>query len=206
MSQTKDTPPAYSADFVVSAAAFKQFPEPLDFEVALLGRSNSGKSSLLNRFIGRKSLARVSGTPGRTRLINFFKIAWTKEEAPFYVADLPGYGFAAAPKDMVAGWQELVNSYLKAKRPNRLALLLMDIRRDPQIEEKNLVQWLKDLAIDFRLVATKADKLNSSARSKRLKIIQKDLQLPEPPLMFSALSGEGREVLISALRQKAQSD
>jgi GTP-binding protein len=200
MSPPVTSPPAFGADFVVSAAQRDQFPDPLSMEVALLGRSNSGKSSLLNRWIGRKSLARVSGTPGRTRLINFFKITWQKGSFPFYVADLPGYGFAAAPKAMVAGWQQLVDDYLSSPRPQRLALLLMDIRRDPQEEERNLTAWLEDLGLDYRLVATKSDKLGPSARAKRLTFIQKGLNLPQKPLFFSSLTGEGREELIGLLK------
>ncbi|MDR1608505.1 MAG: ribosome biogenesis GTP-binding protein YihA/YsxC [Deltaproteobacteria bacterium] len=194
--------PAQKADFVLSAAGPSQFPPPLVFEVAFLGRSNSGKSSLLNRWLGRKSLARVSKTPGRTRLINFFEARWAKGEPSFYAADLPGYGFAAAPKAMVASWEELVRAYLETPRPNRLAFLLMDIRRDPQIEEKNLTRWLKDLAIDFRLIATKCDKLGQGARAQRLTLIQKALGLPERPLLFSALTGEGRAELVTLTRER----
>ncbi|MDR2140237.1 MAG: ribosome biogenesis GTP-binding protein YihA/YsxC [Deltaproteobacteria bacterium] len=200
------SPPAFLADFVTSAADSQGFPPPLAFEVAVLGRSNSGKSSLLNRWLGRKALARVSKTPGRTRLINFFKVAWTKEEPPFYAADLPGYGFAVAPKAMVASWEALVRAYLGVERPNRLALVLMDIRREPQVEEINLCQWLRDLAITFRLVATKGDKLSFGARSRRLSLIQKGLGLAEPPLVFSSLTGEGREELIALAREMARRD
>ncbi|MGL4208329.1 MAG: ribosome biogenesis GTP-binding protein YihA/YsxC, partial [Candidatus Adiutrix sp.] len=131
--QTNDErPPALQADFVISAAAKNQFPPPGPFEIALLGRSNAGKSSLMNRWLGRKSLARVGATPGRTRLINFFNIVWHKKATPFILTDLPGYGFAAAPKNMVAGWRRLVSDYLEARRPIKMALLIMDIRRDPQ--------------------------------------------------------------------------
>ncbi|MDR1870685.1 MAG: ribosome biogenesis GTP-binding protein YihA/YsxC [Deltaproteobacteria bacterium] len=197
-----ETPPAYLADFALSAATAKQFPEPLTFEAALLGRSNSGKSSLLNRWLGRKALARVSKTPGRTRLVNFFKVAWVKDDPPFWAADLPGYGFAAAPKDMVASWEALVRNYLEAARPNRLAFILMDIRRDPQAEEFNLCAWLGALNLPYRFIATKCDKLAANAKAKRLTVIQKSLNLAEKPLVFSALTGEGREELI-ALTKKA---
>ncbi|MDR1577553.1 MAG: ribosome biogenesis GTP-binding protein YihA/YsxC [Deltaproteobacteria bacterium] len=198
----KPTAPAHQAEFVISAATASQFPPPLGFEAALLGRSNSGKSSLLNRWLGRKSLARVSKTPGRTRLINFFSVAWSKEEPTFYAADLPGYGYAAAPRAMVASWETLVQAYLQAPRPNRLALLLMDIRRDPQAEETNLVKWLNDLGLDYRLVATKCDKLGQGARAKRLALIRKKLNPPEAPLIFSALTGEGREELVALTKAR----
>ncbi|MDR1394674.1 MAG: ribosome biogenesis GTP-binding protein YihA/YsxC [Deltaproteobacteria bacterium] len=202
---TAPYPPAHEAEFVISAARESQFPRPLNMEVALLGRSNSGKSSLLNRWIGRRALARVSASPGRTRLINFFRIAWTKASPPFFTADLPGYGFAAAPKAMVAGWQELAASYLEAQRPNLLALLLLDIRRDPQEEEKNLVLWLDQLGLSCQLVATKADKLSRGARGQRLSLIQRVLRLDSRPLIFSSLTGEGRNELIDLVRNWAAS-
>jgi GTP-binding protein len=197
--------PAYLADFVVSAVDRSQFPAPLAFEVAVLGRSNSGKSSLLNRWLGRKALARVSKTPGRTRLVNFFKVAFRKDSPSFYAVDLPGYGFAAAPKAQIAGWEKMVGAYLTARRGERLALLLMDVRRDPQAEEINLGHWLGDLGLAYRLVATKSDKLSLGARAKRLKLIQNQLSLSEPPLAFSALTGEGRAELIALVERTARS-
>jgi GTP-binding protein len=115
--------------------------------------------------------------------------------------DLPGYGYAAAPKAMVAGWEKLAGDYLKAPRPNRVAWLLMDVRRDPQIEEINLCQWLTALNVPFRLIATKCDKLGPGARAKRLALIRKALALGEEPLVFSALTGEGRDELMSLAAQ-----
>lgn len=197
--QKPETPPAFQADFLVSAAARRQFPDGTWPEVALLGRSNAGKSSLLNRWLGRKNLARVGATPGRTRQINFFKVAWLKEADPFCVADLPGYGFAAAPKSMVVSWQDLVAEYLESGRPFRAALLLMDIRRNPQEEEHNLLAWLESLNIPAVVVATKADKFGPGQRSQRLNEIKKLLGLPDLPLAFSSTTGLGREKLIEIL-------
>jgi GTP-binding protein len=198
-------PPAYLADFVVSAAGANQFPPPLDFEAAVLGRSNSGKSSLLNRWLGRKALARVSKTPGRTRLVNFFKVAFRKDSPPFYAVDLPGYGFAAAPKTEVASWEKLVGDYLTAPRGRRIALILMDIRRDAQAEEQNLSQWLKSLGLPFRVIASKCDKLSPTARNKRLKVLREELALTDPPLAFSAINGTGRLELIQLVEAAAGS-
>lgn len=203
-----ERPPALAADFVISAAAAHQFPEPEWPEIALLGRSNAGKSSLLNRWLGRKGLARVGATPGRTRLINFFRVTWNKEDAPFLLADLPGYGFAAAPKAMVAGWRRLVADYLEAGRYLQMALLLMDIRREPEEDEFGLLEWLRSLNIQAWVIATKADKLKSGERFKRLAVLKKAFDqrsggapsfLARPPLAFSSTTGLGRSALIESL-------
>jgi GTP-binding protein len=191
------TPPAVSADFVVSAASARQFPEPLGFEVAVLGRSNCGKSSLLNRWLGRKSMARVGGIPGRTRLVNFFRVVFAPGDPPMLVADLPGYGYAAAPKATVEGWRRLVGDYLEAGRGPRLALTLMDIRRGAQDEERHLAGWLASLGLDFRVVATKSDKLPPARRQKALAALARELG--GEPLAFSSLTGHGREALIEAV-------
>lgn len=198
-----ERPPALTADFIISAAAADQFPEPELPEIALLGRSNAGKSSLMNRWLGRKALARVGGTPGRTRLINFFHIVWHKDSPPFLLADLPGYGFAAAPKSMVAGWRQLVADYLAGGRPLKMALLMMDIRRDPGPDEFGLLDWLRQLGIPAWVMATKADKLTQSQRSRRLaeigRLFQDQSPLDRPPLPFSAVTGLGRNRLIEEL-------
>ncbi|MDR2443972.1 MAG: ribosome biogenesis GTP-binding protein YihA/YsxC [Deltaproteobacteria bacterium] len=195
----KETPPALEADFVTSAAASHQFPSPIGFEVAVLGRSNCGKSSLLNRWLGRRGLAKVGGTPGRTRLINFFKVTWAPNEAPMYVVDLPGYGYAAAPKDMVDSWRQLVGDYLTADRGPRLALLLMDIRRGAQAAEKNLANWFNNSGLDFKVVATKCDKMSMGLVNKTLIAIGKDLGVGSA-MPFSSLSSLGREGLIKAVK------
>ena len=199
LSQTREEPPARTVEFLVSAAAGRQFPEPLGAELALLGRSNSGKSSLLNRLLGRRGLARTSAAPGRTRQINFFRVVFRTE--PFLLADLPGYGFAVGPKAQVAGWRALTSDYLTAGRPLKMALLMMDIRRDPSPDEDGLLDWLADLSIPAWVVATKADKLGRGQALARLARI-KDLfrsAPPRPPLAFSALTGQGREELLAGL-------
>ena len=200
---TKERPPALTADFIISAAKAHQFPEPELPELALLGRSNAGKSSLMNKFLGRKGLARVGATPGRTRLINFFQVTWHKNDPPFMLADLPGYGFAAAPKAMVAGWRELVADYLEGGRPIKMALLMMDIRRDPGPDEFGLLKWLESLGHPAWLIATKADKLGQAERAKRMAEINKILKNNDcptlPPLPFSATTGQGRNQIIETL-------
>lgn len=196
-------PPALTADFIISAAAAHQFPPELDTEIAILGRSNSGKSSLLNRWLGRRGLARVGATPGRTRLVNFFNIVWHKNETPFYLADLPGYGYAAAPKTMVANWRQLVANYLESRRPIKIALLLMDIRRNPTADEHGLLGWLKGLKIPVQLILTKVDKLGTGEQSRRISLIKKSFEAVNPldyqPLLFSSSTGQGRDKLIETL-------
>ncbi|MDR2340196.1 MAG: ribosome biogenesis GTP-binding protein YihA/YsxC [Deltaproteobacteria bacterium] len=189
-------PPALSADFVLGAASARQFPEPLGFELAFLGRSNCGKSSLLNYFLGRKGLARVSSTPGRTREVNFFKVILAKGAEPFWVADLPGYGFAQAPKAQVEAWGPLAESYLAAKRGQK-AFLLMDARRKLADEERLLLGLLGDLSVPLILVLTKCDKLTRSETIKRRKELERELGGRAPVALSSALKGQGREGLMA---------
>ncbi|MDR2405451.1 MAG: ribosome biogenesis GTP-binding protein YihA/YsxC [Deltaproteobacteria bacterium] len=191
----KALPPAHSAEFIQGARDKRQFPEPLGYELAFLGRSNCGKSSLLNYFLGRKALARVSSTPGRTREINFFKVSLAKDALSFLVSDLPGYGFAKAPIKMVESWRSLVESYLTEKRGQR-ALLLMDIRRGIQKEEDLLLGLLNTLEIPRILVLTKGDKLTSSERLKKLKSLKEELGGDVPLVVTSATTGLGRPELM----------
>jgi GTP-binding protein len=188
-------PPALSADFALGAASAGQFPGPLGFELAFLGRSNCGKSSLLNYFLGRKGLARVSSTPGRTREINFFRVTLAKGAEPFWVADLPGYGFAAAPKAQVESWRPLAESYLGAGRC-RKAFLLLDARRGPAPEEGLLLDLAGGLSIPLALVLTKCDKLSRSEALKRKGALERALAGRAPVILSSALRRRGREELL----------
>lgn len=198
-----ERPPALVADFIISAAEIRQFPKSERPELAILGRSNSGKSSLLNRWLGRKALARVGATPGRTAQINFFRVAFRPQDYPFLLADLPGYGFAVAPKSQVASWRRLVTGYLEGGRPIKMALLLMDIRREPSADEYGLVAWLETLGIPVWLIVTKVDKLNRSEARIRLlrigKMFEVVIPLAHPLLAFSSTTGQGRERLIEIL-------
>jgi GTP-binding protein len=182
-------------EFVLGAASPDQFPEPLCWEAAFMGRSNSGKSSMLNRLLGRKSMARVSSEPGRTREINFFRVVWRKGGEPFYVADFPGYGFARAPRGKVLGWGRLAGSYLAGGRGQK-SFLLVDIRRRLGEDEHMLLELLGKLGSPAVLVATKCDKLPRSRREARLAEWRRELPPGVPLLAFSSLTGEGREELI----------
>ncbi|MDR0355724.1 MAG: ribosome biogenesis GTP-binding protein YihA/YsxC [Deltaproteobacteria bacterium] len=196
------SPPAVEAVFLQSAAKAGQFPSPIGLEVALLGRSNCGKSSLLNRWLGRRALARVGAAPGRTRLVNFFRVVWNNGVPPMMVVDLPGYGFAAAPKAMVDSWRGMVADYLESGRGPQLALLLMDIRRGVQKEEKDLVRWLKNLGLPYQIIATKADKVSTGKCRQAVAELRKSLGGAAEPLAFSSLSGQGREELIALVLER----
>lgn len=153
-------------NFVKSAAKLNQAPHSVLAEVCICGRSNVGKSSLINVLTQRRQLARVSQTPGRTRLINFFNI-----QDRLMLVDLPGYGWAKVPKTMQFEWGKSIQSYLASRPQLRLALLLLDIRRDPSEQDKDLYAWFSANDRPCLLLATKSDKLSSSKRGPRRKAI-----------------------------------
>ena len=155
-----------SAEFVISAAKTSQYPiDPLP-EVAFAGRSNVGKSSLINTLVGRKRLVKTSATPGRTQLINFFCI----NRALFFV-DLPGYGYAKVPVAVQKKWGPMVETYLASRTNLKAVVVIMDIRRTPGIEEHNLLAWLNHCGLSPILILTKVDKLSKTNQKKqRLKI------------------------------------
>jgi len=160
-------------------------------EVAFSGKSNVGKSSLINTLVNRKGLARTSSTPGRTQSINFFRI---NERISF--VDLPGYGFAKVPLHIKQQWKPMVESYLKTRESLCLAVVILDIRREPSRDDIDLVEWLTFYDIPILAVGTKIDKISKNQRSKQKAIVKKSLQLEESQLvMFSAVTGEGKEEL-----------
>jgi len=144
-------------DFVKGVVALEGLPAPDRAEVALAGRSNVGKSSLINAITGRKAIARTSVTPGRTQELNFFDVG-----RRLYLVDMPGYGFAKAPKPDVDRWQRLIRDYLKGRVPLRLLLLLIDARHGIKPSDTQLMDMLDDAAVHYRLVLTKADKVKAS--------------------------------------------
>lgn len=162
------------ARIVASAAGAEGFPREGLAEVAFLGRSNAGKSSLLNALAGRRELARVSATPGKTRLLHFFRIERLDEgdraHALLFV-DLPGYGFARVAKSERRAWQALVEGYLERRAPLRAAVLIQDLRRDAGDDELALVDWLALRGVPVVIAATKADKLGHGARAERLRAL-----------------------------------
>lgn len=166
-------------------------------EIAFAGRSNVGKSSLLNSLVRRKSFARVSKTPGRTREINFFRI-----NNQFLFVDLPGYGYARISKEKKAEWGPLIGSYLRRTSQLRGLVLLLDIRRDPSEDDRSMLEFLAQVEIPTLVALTKSDKLTKSAVPARVDEISRALSLEtEQIIPFSALTGAGRTELLKAIMQ-----
>jgi GTP-binding protein len=164
-------------------------------EVAVAGRSNVGKSSLLNTLLGRHGLARTSATPGRTRQLNFFLV-----NDRFVIVDLPGYGFAVGSAAERRAWGPLVEGYLRQRRTLRGVVLLVDLRRGLEDEERQLLAFLAHVALPAALVVTKVDKLGRGARGRALAALREGVDPGIPVLGFSARTGEGREALWRVVR------
>ena len=164
-------------------------------EIAFAGRSNVGKSSLLNTLVRRKAFARVSRTPGRTREINFFNV-----NNQFILADLPGYGYAKISKERKADWKPLIEGYLKKTASLAGVVLLLDIRRDPSDDDMAMLDFLAEVELPTIVVLTKTDKLTRASAIERVEAIRKGLSLgPDQTIPFSSSTGEGRDELADAL-------
>ena len=183
------------AEFLTSVGLGGVYPQALCAEIAVVGRSNVGKSSLINRVTNNGKLARTSQTPGKTRMINYFVI-----NRGFYLVDLPGYGFAKTGKAERESWGKLMEDYLSSGRVDHLFLLL-DIRHQPTGEDRQMFQWLLYYGVPFTLVATKADKLARSKRTLAANAAAKALGAPPYAIPFSAESGEGKEELVARIGQ-----
>ncbi len=187
-----------SVEFVKSAARPSHYPEGALPEVAFAGRSNVGKSSLINALVQRKRLARTSNTPGRTQLINFFTV-----NGRFSLVDLPGYGFAKVPTAVKRNWGPMVEAYLKKRESLRLVLLILDIRREPSDDDLTLLRWLDLYRIPALCILTKIDKLSRGQAAVRRRQIEETLHAASrgPSLLFSAKTGEGREAVWRAIEE-----
>lgn len=185
-----------SLEFIGGMASLGGWRPPAELpEVAFAGRSNVGKSSLLNRLIHRKKFARVSNTPGRTREVNFFKVNGT-----FVLVDLPGYGYARISKEKRAEWKPLIESYLRSSPQLRGIVQLLDVRHDPTNDDRQMIDFLSELGVPTIVVLTKIDKLRASERRERLPLLGKMLGLDDDQMIaFSAVTGEGRDDLAEAM-------
>ena len=181
-----------SAEFVLSAKEPAHYPPALLPEIAFAGRSNVGKSSLINTLVKRKGLARTSNTPGRTQEINFFTI-----NNRFGFIDLPGYGYAKVPEKVRSHWGPMIETYLRERETLRLVVLILDIRRDPSPEDRQLIGWLQYYQLPVLIVLTKVDKLSRNQLTERKRKIGADLGLATmpQPVSFSAKTGEGKDLL-----------
>lgn len=178
---------------MASAAGWR--PEATLPEIAFAGRSNVGKSSLLNRLVHRKKFARVSNTPGRTREVNFFKV-----NGAFVLVDLPGYGYARISKERRAEWRPLIEGYLRASPQLRGIVQLLDVRHDPTADDEHMLNFLGELEVPTIVVLTKTDKLTPTQRANRLGELSMQLGLDaEQVIAFSAVTGEGRDELAEAI-------
>lgn len=168
----------YTAQFLLSAVSAAQFPAPAVPEIAFLGRSNVGKSSLLNALVGDKT-AKVSSTPGRTRAINFFLLSDDKQRQQLAFADLPGYGYAKISKSISAEWPKFIEPYLTDRQTLRLCICLIDSNIPPQESDRQLIEWLRAAGRAFAVVATKVDRLSGNARTRNLHALKNGLELDE---------------------------
>jgi len=177
------------AEFIKSAAKPQDYPPALLPEVAFVGRSNVGKSSLINVLAGRKALVRTSSTPGRTQLINFFDI-----NGILTLVDLPGYGYAKAPPALRKQWGPMIETYLAKRESLKTVVLILDIRRIPSDGDLQMLRWLENYNIPPVLVLTKCDKLSKTERAKQTSLIAAAIDRDKKILFpFSALSRDGRD-------------
>jgi GTP-binding protein len=203
-----EPPTVLSANFLMEVRPRFPPPPPGPPEIAIAGRSNVGKSTLLNRLVGRRALARTSKTPGRTRGIMFYDLVLRLPDTPdlaVRLVDLPGYGYAQVSQEERKSWQPMIEGYVKKRDTLALFLTLVDARRDLGKEEGQLIEWLDSLGVRQRLVVTKVDKLTAAARGAlgdRLRRAQPE-GLP-PPLLVSGETGEGVERLWAAITRAAQ--
>ena len=184
------------SEFVTSAVKPSQYPPGELPEIAFAGRSNVGKSSLINTLINRKRLVKTSSTPGRTQLINFFVINKT-----FSFVDLPGYGYAKVPAAIRKTWGPMIETYLSTREALKGVVLIMDIRRTPGQEETNLIDWLNGFNIPALLILTKADKLSKTKQLKQQMTIASSLSIDKDNLiLFSAKSRQGKDAVWDSIK------
>lgn len=184
------------SEFIISAVKREQYPVEGLPEVAFVGRSNVGKSSIINSLTNRKMLARVSQTPGKTRLVNFFKI-----NGEFFIVDLPGYGYAKVSKKEKESWGKTIEMYLTGRNELKRVILLVDCRHKPTGDDIMMHEWIKHFGYEVIVVATKSDKLSRMNLKKSEKVIRDTLKLGKEDKLyfFSSLNKNGRDELVDLL-------
>jgi GTP-binding protein len=183
--------------FVGSFPSLELLPRNARPQIALAGRSNVGKSTLLNSLVGQKGIAKVSSTPGKTRSLNFFLI-----NDKFYLVDLPGYGYAKVAKSIKSTWGKMIEDYLTSGKQLAGLILLLDSRRDPSDDDIELLRWLSKRQLPVLCVVTKADKINRDLLNRKIRQVESELQLPALP--FSSMTGTGKNELVAAIRELVQ--
>jgi len=186
------------AEFVKSAIDPRAYPKDGRPEIAFVGRSNVGKSSLMNHLLGRKGLAKTSSTPGKTQLLNFFSI-----NHKYYFVDLPGYGYAKVPKAVKEKWGRVLTNYLSTRHELRLVVVLVDSRHKPSPLDLEMLDMLDQAARPAVIIATKADKLKSSQRARQFKVLREGLELDPDALLipYSIVDNRGRRELWAVLEE-----
>lgn len=193
-----------NAEFIISAVGPKQYPDDHLPEIALAGRSNVGKSSLINKFINRKNLARTSSKPGKTQTLNYYRI----NNDGFYFVDLPGYGFAQVSKEIQNKWKLFIDEYLLARETLRGVIQIVDLRHPPSKEDVSMYEWLMHLGKDTLVVATKCDKISKGQWQKHLKQVREGLgaEKSQPIIIFSAENGQGLSEIMDWVEVRVQHD
>ena len=183
-----------------SARNKHDFPPEKYPEIVLVGRSNVGKSSLINTLVRRKNLARTSNTPGKTRAIYFYLI-----NESWFLVDLPGYGYARVSRQVQNEWALLINGFLANRKSIAMVALLVDLRHEPSMQDQQMASWLRYYSLPVVVAATKADKIKRGKREKQRQLVARALEIvPEDVLFFSSQTGEGRDDLCRVIEQKMQ--
>ena len=195
------------SDYIISAVGKKQYPEESLPEIVFIGRSNVGKSSLINSLTRRKNLARISQTPGKTQTINFYKVDLKisneeneTEYKNFYLVDLPGYGYAKTSKANRRTWAKFIEEYLTKRKEIKFVCQLVDLRLPPQESDKKMFSWLVEKNLPILIVATKSDKLSKTEQKKNLAVIKNSFAIEENSLLpYSSKINEGRSYLLDVI-------